>query len=233
MQSVVDNHQERPLISLKEIRKEYENGGQKIEVLKGIDINIHRGEYVAIMGRSGAGKSTLMNILGCLDHPTSGEYFLDQQDVSKLHDDVLSQVRGKLIGFVFQSFHLLKNLNICDNVSLPMEYQNRTPKDRRERAEYLLDLVGLSHRFDHLPNALSGGERQRVAVARALSNAPKIILADEPTGNLDGAARDKLLELFENLLNESDVTLLIITHDDLIGELAHRKIVLADGRVLT
>ena len=221
------------LISLKEIRKEYRTGDHKVEVLKGIDLEIRQGEYAAIMGRSGAGKSTLMNILGCLDQPTSGTYFLDQQDVSELDDDTLSAVRGKQIGFVFQSFHLLKNLDVCDNVSLPMEYQNTSPKERRERAEYLLHLVGLEHRFDHLPNQLSGGERQRVAVARALSNEPKILLADEPTGNLDGEARDKLLGLFENLLEETDVTLLMITHDDLIGDLAHRKIVLADGKVMT
>ena len=221
------------LISLQEIRKEYRTGDHKVEVLKGIDLEIRKGEYAAIMGRSGAGKSTLMNILGCLDKPTSGKYFLDQQDVSELDDDTLSAVRGKLIGFVFQSFHLLKNLDVCDNVSLPMEYQNTSPKERRERAEYLLHLVGLEHRFDHLPNQLSGGERQRVAVARALSNEPKILLADEPTGNLDSAARDKLLSLFEDLLDENDVTLLIITHDDLIGDLARRKIVLEEGRVLS
>lgn len=226
------NKEKKSLVHLREIHREFQNGNTKIEVLKGIDLNIDAGEYVAIMGRSGAGKSTLMNILGCLDLPSRGTYELDGISISNLDDDTLSSVRGRTIGFIFQSFHLLKNLTICDNVSLPMEYQNKTSVERREKAEFLLTQVGLGHRLEHLPSELSGGERQRVAIARAMSNDPKILLADEPTGNLDSAARDQILELFEALNTDHNVTLIMVTHDELIGKLAHRKIIIEDGRVI-
>ena len=219
------------LIELTNITKTYITGPSRVDVLNGIDLSIDSGEYVAIMGRSGAGKSTLMNIMGCLDHPTTGGYELDGSEVSVMNDDDLSAIRGKTIGFVFQSFHLLKNHDVCDNVALPMEYQNIPHRLRRERAEELLTLVGLEHRLTHLPNELSGGERQRVAIARALSNRPKVVLADEPTGNLDSGSRDRILDLFERLVDETDVTLIMVTHDELIGKLARRMIIVDDGRI--
>lgn len=224
--------QKEPILSLSGITKTYRTGEVEVEVLKGIDLDIARGEYAAIMGRSGAGKSTLMNILGCLDRPTTGTYILDGHDVSALEDDELSTVRGRTIGFVFQSFHLLKNLDVRENVGLPMEYQNIDPRERRDRATELLERVGLGHRLTHHPGQLSGGERQRVAIARALANRPRVLLADEPTGNLDSSARNKILDLFEELLEEQDLTLIMVTHDELIGELARRCIRVSDGRIL-
>ena len=220
------------VIELEGVTKTYRTGELEVEVLKGIDLRIERGEYVALMGRSGAGKSTLMNILGCLDRPTSGRFRLDGADIAGLDDDELSRVRGRTIGFVFQSFHLLKNLTATENVELPMEYQDVSPKERRERARGLLELVGLGHRMENRPGQLSGGERQRVAIARALANQPRVLLADEPTGNLDAAARDAVLTLFEELVDERDLTLVMVTHDELIGELARRLIVVEDGRVV-
>ena len=222
----------RAVIELEGVTKTYTSGEIEVEVLKGIDLRIDRGEYVAIMGRSGAGKSTLMNILGCLDRPTGGAFKLDGQDIAGLDDDSLSRVRGRTIGFVFQSFHLLKNLTALENVELPMEYQDVGAKERRDRARGLLELVGLGHRTGNRPTQLSGGERQRVAIARALANQPRVLLADEPTGNLDPAARDAVLALFEELVDERDLTLVMVTHDELIGELARRLIVVEDGRVV-
>jgi len=223
---------EDPIIKLDAITKTYSTGELAVQVLKGVDLEIYPREYVALMGRSGAGKSTLMNILGCLDRPTSGAYLLAGQDVSSLADDDLSVVRGRTIGFIFQSFHLLKDLNVRENVELPMEYQGVDVRDRKERAVSLLERVGLGHRLDHYPRQLSGGERQRVAIARALSNKPRVLLADEPTGNLDSAARDSVLELFEELIDQENITLVMVTHDDLIGELAERRIIVADGKIL-
>ena len=169
--------------------------------------------------------------MGCLDRPSSGSYRLRGTEVSTLEDDALSDIRGNTIGFVFQSFHLLRNLSVRDNVSLPMEYQRVGMGERNERAEHLLERVGLSHRLHHLPNQLSGGERQRVAIARALANQPQVILADEPTGNLDGAARDRILALFDELHAKSEITLILVTHDPLIGKLAKRVITVDDGRI--
>lgn len=220
------------VITLDQITRTYKNGEVEVPVLRGIDLRIDHGEYVAIMGRSGAGKSTLMNILGCLDLPSSGTYILDGHDVSALDDDQLSRVRGRTIGFVFQSFHLLKDRDVCENVELPMEYQGTPPAERRARAVELLERVGLGHRLEHKPQQLSGGERQRVAIARALANKPRVLLADEPTGNLDSAARGRILELFEELRQQESITLVMVTHDDLIGELAGRRIIVADGRIL-
>jgi len=220
------------LIDLKEIERTYSIGDVSVPVLKGIDLEIEAGEYLAIMGRSGAGKSTLMNILGCLDKPSAGRYMLDGCDVGALDDDALSKIRGQMVGFVFQSFHLLKNLTVVENVEVPMEYQGVAPQLRRERAVSLLERVGLGHRLGHLPQKLSGGERQRVAVARALSNSPRLILADEPTGNLDLAARRKILDLFAELQDETGVTLITVTHDQAIGDEARRCVVVSDGRVV-
>ncbi len=219
------------LIELRDVKKSFVNGDVTTKVLKGVDLRIDPGEYVAIMGRSGAGKSTLMNILGCLDRPTSGSYHLTGHDVASLDDDRLSEVRGRTIGFVFQSFHLLKDLNVRENVELPMEYQGVEPGERAERATELLERVGLGHRLGHRPQQLSGGERQRVAIARALSNRPRILLADEPTGNLDSAARNSILDLFESLVETDELTLIMVTHDDEIGKLAERTIIVSDGRI--
>ncbi|MEM1348909.1 MAG: ABC transporter ATP-binding protein [Myxococcota bacterium] len=220
------------LIALEDITKTYVHGDVQTQVLRGIDLTIWRGEYVAIMGRSGAGKSTLMNILGCLDRPTAGRYVLDGRDISRFGDDELSEVRGRSIGFVFQSFHLLSNLTATQNVELPMEYQGVPAKERAERAIELLEHTGLGHRLGYYPNQLSGGERQRVAIARALSNRPKVLLADEPTGNLDSEARRNVLRLFEELLARSELTLIMVTHDELIGQQAQRCVLVEDGRVV-
>lgn len=220
------------IIDLGDIKKTYQTGDVSVDVLRGIDLQIGRGEYVALIGRSGAGKSTLMNIIGCLDQPSSGHYVLDGKDVSKLDDDALSAVRGTTVGFVFQSFHLLPNRDIAENVELPMEYEHVSAAERRERAVSLLERVGLGHRLGHYPRQLSGGERQRVAIARALANQPRLLLADEPTGNLDSAARDRILQLFEELIDE-DLTLVMVTHDSYISDRARRCVTLSDGKVLS
>jgi len=220
------------LISLNGITRTYVTGEIEVPVLRGIDLTINRGEQVVIMGRSGSGKSTLMNILGCLDRPTAGTYELDGTPVSELDDDALSAVRGRSIGFVFQAFHLLRGRSILKNVELPMEYQNVPPAEMRARATDLLERVGLGHRLSHEPNQLSGGERQRVAIARALVNQPRVLLADEPTGNLDSAARGQILDLFSALQTERDLTTIMVTHDPEIGRAAGRLIELADGVVV-
>jgi putative ABC transport system ATP-binding protein len=220
------------LISLKGVTRTYMAGEIEVPVLRGIDLTIFRGEQVVIMGRSGSGKSTLMNILGCLDRPTTGVYELDGIPVSELNDDSLSAVRGRSIGFVFQAFHLLRGRNILKNVELPMEYQDIGPAEMRSRATHLLERVGLGHRLSHHPNQLSGGERQRVAIARALVNRPRVLLADEPTGNLDSAARGQILALFSALQKESGLTTIMVTHDPEIGQVAGRLIELADGVVV-
>jgi len=219
------------MISLKDVTRVYRAGDVEIPVLRGIDLEVEDGEYVAIMGRSGAGKSTLMNILGCLDRPTSGTYELGGREVGSLPDDALSEIRGNEIGFVFQSFHLLRNLAVRENVELPMEYRGVGRGERRARAEDLLERVGLGHRTEHLPRQLSGGERQRVAIARALVNRPSLLLADEPTGNLDSTVQESILGLFADLQRETGVTLLVVTHDRTIGEAADRRVVVSDGRV--
>jgi putative ABC transport system ATP-binding protein len=220
------------IITLRNIVKTYHTGEVDVPVLRGIDLDIGAGEYVAIMGRSGAGKSTLMNIIGCLDRPTSGEYILAGEEVSKLHDDALSGIRGRTIGFVFQSCHLLGSLNVVENVELPMEYQNIPAAERTERAKGILERVGLGHRFSHRPSQLSGGERQRVAIARSLANRPRLLLADEPTGNLDSGASQRILDLFAALQDETGFTLIVVTHDDAIGRAARRLVRVADGVVV-
>lgn len=216
------------IISLQQIRKTYDLGKVKIEVLKGVNATILKNEYVAIMGPSGSGKSTLMNILGCLDKPTSGSYVLNGTDVSKMNDDELAEVRNKEIGFVFQTFNLLARLSGVENVALPLIYAGMKKAERTAQAEDILKAVGLGHRMKHKPNELSGGERQRVAVARALVNNPSIILADEPTGNLDTKTSYEIMELFEEIHKKGN-TVIIVTHEEDIARYAHRIIRIRDG----
>lgn len=220
------------LISLKEVTKSYRSGELDVPVLRGIDLTIDHGEYLVVMGRSGSGKSTLMNILGCLDRPSSGRYELDGNEVHALDDDALSMIRGKTIGFVFQSFHLLRSMTLLENVALPMTYQSVDNALRFERARDLLERVGLGHRVEHRPNQVSGGERQRTAIARALVNQPSLLLADEPTGNLDSKAQASILELFRELHREMGVTIVIVTHDPQLAQAGDRVVYVSDGRVV-
>lgn len=216
------------IIEIKEIKRDFKLGSETVHVLKGVNLEIAKGDYVALMGPSGSGKSTLMNILGCLDTPTSGSYYLDGKDVSSLKDDELAEIRNKSIGFVFQTFNLLPRTTALDNVALPMVYAGNTKSERDVRAKEVLDQVGLSDRMDHHPNQLSGGQRQRVAVARALVNRPAIILADEPTGNLDTKTSIEIMHLFDEI-HANGNTVILVTHEEDIAEHAHRIIRLRDG----
>ncbi len=218
------------LIETKEISKIYKMGGETIHALKSISLEIFSNDYVALMGPSGSGKSTLMNVLGCLDTPTSGRYMLNNIDVSNMTDSELAEVRNKQIGFVFQTFNLLPRISSLENVALPLVYAGISKKQRLEKAEYALDLVGLGDRVDHKPNELSGGQRQRVAIARALVNDPALILADEPTGNLDTKTSIEIMSIFEKLHNAGN-TIILVTHEPDISEHAHRIIRLRDGLV--
>jgi putative ABC transport system ATP-binding protein len=217
-----------PIIQLKDIRKSYYLGRNELPVLKGINLEIARNEYVAFMGPSGSGKSTLMNILGCLDTPTSGHYILNAQDVSQMEDDSLAEVRNKEIGFVFQQFNLMPKLTAVENVGIPLIYAGISKKDRESRALEMLERVGLADRAGHKPNELSGGQCQRVAVARALINQPSIILADEPTGNLDSKTSEEIMEMFASI-HASGNTVVLVTHEEDIAEHAGRIIRLRDG----
>ncbi|MFK7771127.1 MAG: ABC transporter ATP-binding protein [Saprospiraceae bacterium] len=219
-----------PIISVKELRKTYIMGVEEIHALKNVSVDIRKNEYVALMGPSGSGKSTLMNLLGCLDTPSSGNYFLNDIDVSEMTDGELAEVRNKEIGFVFQTFNLLPRLSSLDNVALPLVYAGLGKKARKEKAAKALNAVGLGDRMDHRPNELSGGQRQRVAIARALVNDPAIILADEPTGNLDTKTSVEIMEIFEKL-HEQGNTIILVTHEPDIAEHAHRIIRLRDGLV--
>lgn len=205
-------------------------GSEVLHVLKGIDLTIEKGEYVALMGPSGSGKSTLMNLLGCLDTPTSGEYWLNGEDVSELSDDQLAEIRNREIGFVFQTFNLLPRSTALDNVALPLVYAGMSSKDRIQRAREVLADVGLADRMTHRPNELSGGQRQRVAVARALVNKPSLILADEPTGNLDTKTSLEIMALFDEI-HALGNTLIVVTHEEDIAQYAHRIIRLNDGLI--
>ncbi len=218
------------VIKIRNITRDFHLGQEIVKVLKGIDIDIEKGEYVAFMGPSGSGKSTLMNLLGCLDTPTSGSYILNGKDVSKMTDDELAEIRNKEIGFVFQTFNLLPRTTALDNVALPMVYAGATKKERTARAEKVLTDVGLADRMDHKPNQLSGGQRQRVAVGRALVNHPSIILADEPTGNLDSKTSVEIMNLFDDI-HKAGNTVILVTHEEDIAEHAHRIIRLRDGVV--
>ena len=217
-----------PLIKITNIKRDFPLGDEIIYVLKGIDLEINKGEYVALMGPSGSGKSTLMNILGCLDTPTSGTYILNGKHVSEMQDDELAGIRNKEIGFVFQTFNLMPRTTALDNVALPMVYAGHSKSERVERATEVLTQVGLNDRMDHKPNQLSGGQRQRVAVARALVNKPSIILADEPTGNLDSKTSVEIMNLF-NEIHANGNTVILVTHEEDIAAYAHRIIRLRDG----
>jgi putative ABC transport system ATP-binding protein len=217
-----------PIIDIKAITRDFQLGSETVNVLKGIDLLINKGEYVALMGPSGSGKSTLMNILGCLDTPTSGSYILNGKQVSEMHDDELAEIRNKEIGFVFQTFNLMPRTTALDNVALPMVYAGFSKDERNKRATEVLTQVGLADRMDHKPNQLSGGQRQRVAVGRALVNKPSIILADEPTGNLDSKTSVEIMKLFGEI-HANGNTVILVTHEEDIAAHAHRIIRLRDG----
>ncbi len=221
----------KAVITLEEITKTYINGKLTVPVLHGINLSIYEGEFSSIMGPSGSGKSTFMNILGCLDRPTSGSYRLDGEEVAHLTDDELAYVRNKRIGFVFQSFNLLPKLTALDNVALPMVYGGVPKQERIERASQLLTDLGLGSRLNHMPAELSGGQRQRVAIARALANDPAIIMADEPTGNLDSKASLDVMHIFTELYQEGR-TIILVTHEPDIAEYAGRNVVLKDGLIV-
>ena len=219
------------VIDIQGITKTYVNGKLSVPVLHGIDLQVNKGEFVSIMGPSGSGKSTFMNILGCLDRPTTGSYRLNGDEVATLSDEELAFVRNKQIGFVFQSFNLLTKLTALENVALPMIYAGMDKKSRNERAAALLSSVGLGDRMDHLPSELSGGQRQRVAIARALANNPAIIMADEPTGNLDSKSTIDVMNIFRGLYEEGR-TIILVTHEPEIATYASRNVVLRDGLIV-
>ena len=222
--------QKIPTIRLHGIRKLYRIGGETLAALDGIDLEIGRGEFAALMGPSGSGKSTLMNILGCLDRPSEGSYKLDGAEVAGLSDDALAATRNKKIGFVFQNFNLLPRISALDNVALPLVYAGVGRRERTERAQEMLAAVGLSDRGAHLPNELSGGQRQRVAIARALVNDPHIIMADEPTGNLDTKSTKEIMDLFARM-HEKGHTIILVTHEPEIALRANRQLLVRDGRI--
>ena len=219
------------IITVDNINKTYKNGSLELQVLKNISFKVDKGEFLAIMGSSGSGKSTMMNILGCLDNQYEGKYILDGIDISKSSENELSEIRNKKIGFIFQSFNLLPRLTALENVELPLVYSSVPKEERHKRANELLEMVGLKDRTHHRPNELSGGQRQRVAIARALVNNPSIILADEPTGNLDSKSEEEIIEILQKL-NKMGKTIVIVTHEPNIGEIAQRKIVFKDGEII-
>ena len=220
----------KTLISIEGLRKTYHIGTQQVHALDGLDLGVDVNEYVALMGPSGSGKSTLMNVLGCLDSPTAGSYHLNGQNVANLDEDALADIRNREIGFVFQTFNLLPRYSALENVALPLIYAGLSKRERLERAEEVLEMVGLQDRMVHKPNELSGGQRQRVAVARALVNRPSIILADEPTGNLDTATSMEIMNLFGEIQAAGN-TVILVTHEEDIAECAHRIVRLRDGKV--
>ncbi len=218
------------IVAIENLCKVYQLGSLELRVLRDLDLSIEQGEYVAIMGPSGSGKSTLLNMIGCLDTPTSGTYQLGGEDVSKLDDDELSIIRGSRIGFIFQSYNLIAQLNVTENIEVPMYYQGFSERDSAERARELAAMVGLGDRIKHRPSELSGGEQQRVAIARALANEPLIILADEPTGNLDSESGSEIMDILDDL-HKRGTTLIIVSHDEHIAARAERTIHLLDGRI--
>ena len=221
-----------PLVELKNVKKSFRLGGEQVEILHGIDLVVEKGEFVAMMGPSGSGKSTTMNILGCLDKPTSGQYFLDGRDVSKLKSDQLAAIRNSTIGFVFQGFNLLQRTSAVENVELPMLYAGVHAKERRERAKEALVRMGLGERLYHEPSLLSGGQQQRVAIARGIVNHAPILMADEPTGNLDSKTSDEIMRLFQQLNREECITIILVTHDPDVAAIAGREVLFRDGVIL-
>jgi putative ABC transport system ATP-binding protein len=221
------------VIRLQDLHKTYKLGDIEVHALRGINLTIRRGEFVAIMGASGSGKSTVMNIIGCLDRPTAGAYRLEGEDVSALSADQWALIRNGKIGFVFQGFNLLQRTTAVENVELPMMYTGLGFKERRQRALEMLGLVGLAERCHHLPNQLSGGQQQRVAIARSLVNHPSLLLADEPTGNLDTKTSQEIMELFQNLNTRESITIVLVTHEPDIAEYAKRRIVFRDGLIIS
>jgi putative ABC transport system ATP-binding protein len=226
----VEFEKDSPILVMERLCKSYQLGTMELKVLRDIELTIDNGDYVAIMGPSGSGKSTLLNMIGCLDRPTSGDYWLGGQNVSLLDDDQLSLIRGARIGFIFQSFNLINQLNVVENIEVPMYYQGCSEHESADRAIQLAEMVGLAERLDHRPSELSGGQQQRVAIARALANDPLIILADEPTGNLDSESGAEILKILTDLHNQ-DKTLIVVTHDEGIAENADRLVQIFDGRI--
>ena len=220
------------VIRVEDLHKTYRMGDVEVPALRGVNLTIERGEFVAVMGSSGSGKSTFMNIVGCLDRPSSGRYFLEGQEVGFLSRDDWAHIRNKRIGFVFQGFNLLSRTSAVENVELPMMYNGFAGKQRRARALEVLSLVGLGQRVDHMPNQLSGGQQQRVAIARALVNQPSLILADEPTGNLDSATSAEIMTLFQRLNREQEITIILVTHEHDIAEYAQRRVMFRDGVIV-
>ncbi|MBW3011061.1 ABC transporter ATP-binding protein [Candidatus Woesearchaeota archaeon] len=220
------------MIELKNVWKIYEMGDSKVEALRGLNLEVREGEFLIIMGPSGSGKSTCVNMVGCLDLPTKGSVILDGQDISKLSESELAQIRGRKIGFIFQTFNLINTLTAVENVALPMIFQGSSESERLKRAKYLLDLVELEHRFTHKPNELSGGERQRVAIARSLSNNPEVILADEPTGNLDSKTGRIVVDFLRTLHTKEKKTIIMVTHDPGLAKFADRVVHLRDGQII-
>jgi len=223
---------DRSLIQLENVWKTYDSGENAVQALKGVDVQMGRGEFVAIIGPSGSGKSTLMHILGCLDSPSQGRYWLDGEDVAEMSGRELARIRNQKLGFVFQTFNLLPRATIWKNVELPLLYAGINGEERKERALAALKRVGLDNRAKHRPNELSGGQRQRVAIARALVNNPSLILADEPTGNLDQKTGGEIIEIFEELAANNQ-TIILVTHDPAIAARTHRRITIVDGRIVT
>lgn len=215
---------------LREVERVYRMGDQEVYALAGVSLLFESGSYTAIMGQSGSGKSTMLNILGCLDRPTGGQYYLDGEDVSDLPDDDLSRTRNQRLGFIFQSYNLIPHLTVLENIEVPMQYAGGLNRKARERSIELATRMGLGARLDHRPNELSGGQQQRVAIARALSNRPVVLLADEPTGNLDSATGKEILELLDEL-NDQGTTLIVVTHDPKVGKRAGRTVEMLDGQV--
>ncbi|MFT4307765.1 MAG: ABC transporter ATP-binding protein [Candidatus Woesearchaeota archaeon] len=230
-QSTVKSADSSAIISLRDVEKVYDLGEVQVKALRGVSVDVAPGEFITIIGKSGSGKSTLVNMIGCLDTPTSGAVYLDGRNIAELDESDLAQIRGRTIGFIFQTFNLMPTLSVAENVSIPMVFQGTDEEVREKRVRELLELVELSDRVSHKPAELSGGQRQRVAIARALANDPKVILADEPTGNLDSKTGKQIMQALLLLNEQQDTTLILVTHDDDLAQLAPRTVVLVDGTV--